>query len=64
MSKTYLNKKHHLIESDCALTTDKWTKVSKESSKGIKDLSASDISHVLMICSLIEHGFLSVFSIE
>ena len=41
----------HLLESDFALTTGKHTQMNtqmmKENSKGIKDLSASNVSHVL-----------------
>ena len=84
----------HLLESDFALTIGKHTKMTKENSGGIKDLSASNVGKVTfqgspyngytlllhtqfmlsksrfetvtmpMICSLIEHGFLPVFSIE
>ena len=36
----------HLLESDFALTTGKHTQMTKESSKGMKDLSASNVSHV------------------
>ena len=85
----------HLLESDFALTTGKRTQMTKENSKGMKDLSASNVRKVTfegspynaiytlqlhtqvtlsksrsetitmaMICSLIEHGFLPVFSIE
>ena len=36
----------HLLESDFALTTGKHTQITKENSKGMKDLSASNISHV------------------
>ena len=82
----------YLVESDFALTTGKHTQMMKENSKGMKDLSASNVSHVSrkhytaytlqlhtqvtlsksrsetitmpMICSLVEHGFLLVFSIE
>ena len=82
----------HLLESDFALTTGKHTQIMKENGKGMKDLSASNVSHVSrkplqcihiqlhtqvtlsksrsetitmpMICSLIERGFLLVFSIE
>ena len=84
----------HLLESDFALTTGKHTQMTKENSKGMKDLSASNVRKVTfqgspynayilqlhtqvmlsksrsetitipMICSLIEHGFLPVFSIE
>ena len=84
----------HLLESDFALTTGKHTQMTKENSKGMKDLSASNVRKVTfqgspynaytlqlytqvtlsksrsesitmpMICSLIEHGFLPVLSIE
>ena len=81
----------HLLETDFALTTGKHTQMMKGNSKGKKDLSASNVSHVSwkplqcidvttpvishvvevtfeaiampVICSLIEHGFLSVFSV-
>ena len=36
----------HLLESDFALTTGKDTQMTKEDSKGMKDLSASNVSHV------------------
>ena len=36
----------HLHESDFALTTGKHTQMAKENSKGMKDLSASNVSHV------------------
>ena len=36
----------HLLESDFALTTGKHTQITKENSKGIKDPSASNVSHV------------------
>ena len=36
----------HLLESDFALTTGKHTQMTKENSKGMKDLSASNVSHV------------------
>ena len=36
----------HLLESDFALTTGKHTQMTKENSKGMKDLSASNASHV------------------
>ena len=36
----------HLLESDFALTSDKHTQMTKENSKGMKDLSASNVSHV------------------
>ena len=84
----------HLLESDFALTTGTHTQMTKENSKGIKDLSASYVRKVTfqgspysaytlqvhmqvtlsksrsetstmpMICSLIEHGFRPVLSIE
>ena len=83
----------HLLESDFALITGKHTQLTKENIKGMKDLSASNVTHVsrkplkcihiitpnaghvvevtlrnhynaYMVCSLIEHGFLPVFSIE
>ena len=84
----------NLLESGFALTTGKHTQMTKENSKGMKDLSASNVSHVSrkplqciqittpytdyvveatfrnhdnaydMICSLIDHGFFPVFSIE
>ena len=37
----------HLLESDFALTTVKHTEMTKENSKGTKDLSASNVSHVV-----------------
>ena len=36
----------HLFEFDFPLTTGKRTQVTKEYSKGMKDLSASNVSHV------------------
>ena len=36
----------HLLEFDFALTTGKHTQMKKENSKGMKDLSASNVSHV------------------
>ena len=36
----------HLLESDFALTPGKHTQMTKENSKGMRDLSASNISHV------------------
>ena len=36
----------HLLESDFALTTGKHTQTTKENRKGMKDLSASNVSHV------------------
>ena len=81
----------NLLESDFALTTGKHTQITIENSNGIRDLRASNVSHVLkkplqcvlqlntqvtllkshsetitmpMICSLIEHDFLPVFSIQ
>ena len=86
----------HLLESDFALTTSKQTQMTKENSKGMKDLCASNVHKArfkealtmhthyssirrsrcrsllevtfqtitIPICSLIEHGFLAVFSIE
>ena len=36
----------HLLESDFALTTSKHTQMAKENSKGMKDLSASNVSHI------------------
>ena len=36
----------HLLESDFALTTGKDTQMTKENSKGMKDLSASNVSHI------------------
>ena len=37
----------HLHESDFALTTGKHTQMTKENSKEMKDLNASNVSHVL-----------------
>ena len=81
----------HLLESDFALTTGKHTQMTKENSKAMKDLSASNVrkvtfqgspynaytlqlqtqvtlsksrSETITMRSLIEHGFLPVFSIE
>ena len=74
----------HFLESDFALTAGKHTQMTKENSKGMKDLSASNVRKVTfqgrpynvlsksrsetitmpMICSLIEHGFLPVVSIQ
>ena len=84
----------HLLELDFALTAGKHTQMAKENSKGMKDLSASNVRKITsqrspynacilwlhtqvtlsqsryetitmsMICSIIEHGFLPVFSIE
>ena len=36
----------HLLESDIALTTGKHTQMTKENSKGMKDLSASNVRKV------------------
>ena len=36
----------HLLESDFALTTGKHTQMTKENSKGMKDVNASNLSHV------------------
>ena len=36
----------HLLESDFALTTGKHTQMTKENIKGMRDLSASNLSHV------------------
>ena len=36
----------YLLESDFALTTGKHTQMKKENSKGMKNLSASNVSHV------------------
>ena len=36
----------HLLESDFALTTGKHTQMKKENSKGIKDVSASNVRKV------------------
>ena len=36
----------HLVESDFALTTGKHTQMTKESSKGMKNLSASNVCKV------------------
>ena len=36
----------HLLESDFALTTGKHTQMTKENSKGMRDLNASNVSHV------------------
>ena len=36
----------HLLESDFALPTGKHTQITKENSRGMRDLSASNVSHV------------------
>ena len=36
----------HLLASNFALTTGKHTQMTKENSKGMKDLSAPNVSHV------------------
>ena len=36
----------HLIKSDCALTAGKHTQMTKEDNRGMKDLSASNLSQV------------------
>ena len=36
----------HLPESDVALTTGKHAQMTKENSKGVKDLSAPNVSHI------------------
>ena len=38
--------KKHLVEFDFVLTTGKYTQTKKENRKGMKDLSASNASHV------------------
>ena len=42
----------HLLESDFALNTGKHTQMTKENSKGMKDLSASNIHKVTFQGSL------------
>ena len=36
----------HLFESDFAFTAGKYTQMTKENSKGMRDLSTSNVSHV------------------
>ena len=36
----------HLLESDLALTTGKHTRMTEENSTGMKNLSASNVSHL------------------
>ena len=36
----------HLVECDFALTTGKHAQMTKENSKGMKELSASNVSHI------------------